>query len=92
MAVDSDLNSRHIQQKTEHLNSTANKIGLKINTKKNQVLRLITTNCNPILVNNKPLEDVEEFTYLGSKVTTTGDRDKFTNARIHRMKILLSVT
>ena len=77
---------QYIQQKTEHPNSTANK------STKNQVLRLITTNCNPILVNNKPLEDVEEFTYLGSKVTTSGDRDKFTNARIHRMKILLSVT
>ena len=53
---------------------------------------MITTNYNLILVNNKPLEGVEEFTYLGSKVTTTGDCDKYTNARIHRMKIVFSIT
>ena len=78
--------SRHhdIKQKREQLNSTVNKIGLKINTKDSGPTQINTTNCNQILVNNKPLEDVEEFTYLRSKVTTTGDCDKDTNTRISK--------
>ena len=61
-----------ILQETEHLNPTANKIG-KSTPKKTQVLRMNTTNCSRILVNNKPLEEIEKFTY---KVITTGDWQK----------------
>ena len=43
-----------------------NKIGLKINPKNTQVVHMNTTNCNPILFNKKPLEDVGEFIYMGS--------------------------
>lgn len=69
------LSSRHqyIQQKTELLSVTANNIGLKVNTNMTQVLQVITTNSNPVLIDSKTIEDVEGFTYLGSKVTTTGD-------------------
>ena len=77
--------SRHhaIKQKREQLNSTVNKIGLKINTKDSGPTHK-HHHCNQILVNNKPLEDVEEFTYLRIKVTTTGDCDKDTNTRISK--------
>ena len=43
-----------------------------------------TTNCSQMLVNIMPLQDVEEFTYLGSKVATTGDSDKYTNTWISK--------
>ena len=39
---------------------------------------------NPVLINSKTLEDALVFTYLVSKVTTTGDCDKDTNTRISR--------
>lgn len=81
------LSSRHqdIQQKTELLSVTASKIGLKVNTKKTQVLRVNTTNYrNPLLIDSKPIEDVEEFTYLGSKFTTTGDCNIEIDTRISK--------
>lgn len=80
------LSSRHqdIQQKTELLGATASKIGLKVNTKKTQVLRVNTTNRNPVLIDSKLIEDVEEFTNLGSKVTTTEDCNKEIDIRISK--------
>ena len=63
-----------------------NKIGLKINPKNTQVVHMNTTNCNPILFNKKPLEDVGEFIYMGSKVTTPGDCDTDINTRISKAK------
>lgn len=82
------LSSRHqnIQQKTELLSATANKIGFQVNTKKTQVVRVKTTNSNPVLINSKSIEDVEEFTFLSSKVTTTGDFNKEIDTRISMAK------
>lgn len=68
------LSNRHqyIQQKAKLLGVTSNKTGLKGNTIKTQVLRVNTTNKNnPVLINSKPIEDVEESTSLGSEFTTT---------------------
>ena len=72
------LPSRHqdAQQKAECLLKTANTIGLKVNTKKTQVLRKNTGVNDPIMIDGKHLEYVEEFAYLGTKVTTTGNDDQ----------------
>ena len=80
------LSSRYqdAQQKTESLSRVASTIGLKVNAKKTQALRKNTTNNNPIMVNGNPLEDVQEFTYLGSKVTSDGDCIQEINARISK--------
>ena len=64
------------QQKTEHLSETANTIGLKVNTKKPQVLRKNTRVIDPVMIDGKHLEYVEEFTNLDTYVTTTGDCDQ----------------
>ena len=61
------------QQKAECLSKTASTIGLKVNTRKTQVLRKNTRVNDPVMIDAKHLEDVEEFTYLGTKVTTAGD-------------------
>ena len=68
------LSSKHqdAQQKAEHLNKTANTIGLNVNTKKTQVVRKDTRVNYPAMIGGKQLEDIEEFTYLDTKVTTTG--------------------
>ena len=78
------LSSRHqdIQRKTEDLSETASTIGLKLNAKKTQVLRKNAATNNPVTANGRQLEDVEDFVYLGSKVTTNGDCDLEINTRI----------
>jgi len=62
------LSHRHqdIQQKTDLLNTTASTVGLRVNAKKTKVLRLNSNNTEPISIVGRPLENVEEFAYLGS--------------------------
>ena len=59
------LSSKHqdAQQKAGCLSKTAN----------TQVLRKSTRVNDPVMIDGKDLEDVEEFTYFDNKVTTTGD-------------------
>ncbi|KAK3545686.1 hypothetical protein QTP70_010891 [Hemibagrus guttatus] len=80
------LAHRHqdIQQKTERLSEIASTIGLKVNNKKTQVLRKNVTSNTPIAIDGTPLEDVQEFVYLGSKVTTDGDCNKDINTRVSK--------
>ena len=39
---------------------------------------------DPITINDQPLQDVDEFIYLGSKVTTDGDCAREINTRISK--------
>ena len=80
------LSSRHqdIQGKTENLAAAANQVGLKVNEQKTQVLRKNARTDEPIQLNGKPLEDVQEFNYLGSKITTDGDCMTEINSRISK--------
>ena len=80
------LSSRHqdIQEKTENLATAAIKVGLKINEQKTQVLRKNARTDESIHVNGKTLEDVQEFNYLGSKITTDGNCMKEINSRISK--------
>ena len=80
------LSHRHqdIQQKIERLSQAANTIGLRINQKKTKVMRTNTTNNSLIRVNDKTLEVVEEFVYLGSKLSTEGDCHQEINTRISK--------
>ena len=69
------LSNKHkdAQEKVTLLAESASKIGLKVNEKKTQVMRMNARTHEAIRINEKPLEDVEEFVYLGSKITTDGD-------------------
>ena len=69
------LSNRHrdLQEKTEELSSTASFIGLKVNERKTQIFRKNATITDPIKINGNPLEDVDEFVYLSSKINTDGD-------------------
>ena len=80
------LSHRHqnIQQKIEHLSQAANTIGLRVN-EKTKVMRTNTTNNNLIRVNDKILEGVEEFVYLGSKLSIDGDCHQEINATISKV-------
>ena len=76
------LSSEHqdAQQNTKHLRKIAT-IGIKVNSKKTQVLRMITRVNNPVMIDGKHIEDVEEFNYLATKVTT-GDCNQEINTNI----------
>ena len=55
------LSSQHqdAQQKAEHLSKTASTVGLKVNTKKTQVLRKNTGVIYPVMIDGRHLEDVD---------------------------------
>lgn len=63
---------RHIQEKTEKLEQTAKRIGLKINANKSQIMRINPKQNQPIKINNRELEDVDKFVYLGATVSQQG--------------------
>ncbi|XP_063447098.1 uncharacterized protein LOC134726617 [Mytilus trossulus] len=77
---------QHIQLKTSKLQENASKIGLKINASKTKVMRMNTTNNNPVKLNEKDLEDVDTFTYLGGIVTTKGGCDNDMDNRFKKAK------
>lgn len=49
-----------------------------------QVLLVNTTNRNPVLFESKLVDNVEEYTYLGSKVTTIGECNIEIDTRISK--------
>ena len=80
------LSSKHqdAQQKAERLSKTASTIDLKVNTKKTKVLRKNTRVNDPVMIDGKYLEDVEESTYIGTKVTTSSNCNQGINTRISK--------
>ena len=86
-ADDLDLLSnshQDIQAKSDLLVTTASKIGLKVNTKKTKLLRINSGNNTPVIINGKQIEEVEEFSYLGSMITSDADIGKEINTRINK--------
>ena len=69
----------------DNFTTTALQIGLKLNTAKTKLMRVNYKTDNPITINNSDaLEDVQDFAYLGSKITTDGDSAKDAMAIIRK--------
>lgn len=62
--------------KTDALATTAGSLGLKINTKKTRHLRMNSRANESIMVNGDVVDEVDHFTYLGSKVSTSEDGEE----------------
>ncbi|XP_062566352.1 uncharacterized protein LOC134228686 [Saccostrea cucullata] len=62
---------KDIREKTNKLNETGKKIGLKINSKKIKVMKVKTRKGGPITIEGEELEEVEQFTYLESIISNT---------------------
>ena len=75
-----------MQGKVDALGETAQRVGLKINKGKTKVMRVCTTQEAPITIEGSPVENVEEFTYLGSKVSQSGGADEDIAARIKKAR------
>jgi len=77
-ADDNALVSSSFQQmddKTKKLVTYASRTGLKVNAKKTKLMRINNKEQRPTEVNGINTEDVEEFTYLGTTVSTTSAQD-----------------
>ena len=77
---------QHMQQKTDKLAQEAAKTGLHINIDKTEVMTLLKKQQTPITLDDKNLQEVDQFTYLGSIVSTTGGSDEDVRARIGKAR------
>jgi len=65
-----------MKAKTNALATTAGNIGLKINVKKTRHMRMSDRINESIIVNGDVVDEVDHFTHLGSKVSTSGDGEE----------------
>ena len=70
-----------IQNKTTRFSNTAAKIGLKASTKKTKHMRMNSRIDTPVRM-QEDIEEVTEFTYLGSKMSADGDTEVEIRTRI----------
>ena len=75
----------HLQEKTDRLTRYAKGTELNINASKTQVMYINNSQNAPITVNGKPLENVEDFTYLGSLISKDNGAQKYINARLGKL-------
>ena len=69
------LSHRHqdMQEKTDAMATTGGNLGLKVSTKKTKGMRMNARVQENIKLNGDEIEEVDDFTYLGSKMSNTGD-------------------
>ena len=82
------LSHRHqdIQSKTNDLASKGKQIGLNINTSKTKLMKINTRAMDPVTLAGKAIEEVQEFIYLGSKITADGNSENDVLARIAKAR------
>ena len=74
---------RHIQEKTNRLNQVARYTGLKINAKKTKILRINSKHDDRVQVQDKALDEVDKFVYLGATLSKTGGAEEDILRRIN---------
>ena len=65
-------NHDQMQNKTKLLRDTSQTIGLRIHSGKSKILKVKTSGSETIMVGGSQLEEVSEFTYLGSIIDDNG--------------------
>ena len=82
---------RYLQEKTNRLSCFAKQTGLNISTTKTKTLFINTSTTEPILADGEPLEKVDEFTYLGSIVSSKKATHKDINSRLGKAQCAFAV-
>ena len=72
----------HLQEKTDRLGNFAAQAGLTVSTSKTQVMFINPKVTAPTTINGKPLESVDDFTYLGSLISKDNGAQKDIKARL----------
>jgi hypothetical protein len=80
-----------IQDKITAVDNAAGQTGLRISITKTQVLKINATQNEPLKIKGQNLEEVETFTYLGSKVNTRGGAEEDVKARICKARAVFGV-
>ena len=80
---------RDMQEKTDRLTETAQKLGLKVNTSKTKLMKMNHKSDDPVTINNSDVDEVNEFTYLGNKIATDGDSEREVNSKITKIHPVL---
>jgi hypothetical protein len=77
----------HLQAKTEALNITSKLVGLQINTKKTKIMAINNRRKPIIKIQNEEIENIEEFTYLGSITDKNSGTEEDIKSRISKAQI-----
>ena len=77
---------QHLQAKTDVFEQLSSSIGLRIHPGKSKILRICSSNTEPVKVNDQELEEVDTFTYLGSIVDEVGGTEADIRARISKAR------
>jgi len=82
------LSHRHqdMQAKTNDMASTGKQLGLNINVSKTKIMKINALSEEPITINSEIIEEVQEFVYLGSKLSTEGNSEVDVRARISKAR------
>ncbi|KAL8622673.1 hypothetical protein ACOMHN_009307 [Nucella lapillus] len=77
---------QHAQEKLERVAVEAEKIGLRINIGKTEILRFNNQQQDPVRLQQEEIKEVEKFTYLGSVVSKDGGADDDIKSRISKAR------
>ena len=77
---------KQLQEKTNKLNTFARKTGLKINVTKTKVMSINQGMTEPITIDDQPVENVEDFTYLGSIISSDNGAKKDIQSRLAKAR------
>ncbi|XP_073820604.1 uncharacterized protein [Musca autumnalis] len=76
----------NMQHQINQVQEYAQRAGLHINVSKTKCMRINAGNATPLTLDNTPLEEVEEFIYVGSMLTSTGGSEVDINSRMRKAK------
>ena len=74
-------------KKKTTLAGTSSHIGLNIHSEKSKMLKVNSTSTEPVILDWKPLEEVESFTYFGSVIDKQGGTMADVKARIGKARV-----
>ncbi|VDI07663.1 Hypothetical predicted protein [Mytilus galloprovincialis] len=75
-----------MRDKTTELHETGKKLGLKINIKKTKIMKVKTRKGGTVSIEGENIEEVDQFTYLGSIMDRTGGTDADIRTRISKAR------
>ncbi|XP_063405770.1 craniofacial development protein 2-like [Mytilus trossulus] len=79
-------NRNNLKNKTTRLNETAQSIGLTINEKETKLMNISSNTIQPVYLGHNIIEEVEDFTYLGSMLSNTNGTAKDIKAKICKVR------